>query len=122
MGYGDAIENIKKLLRENEIPHFICDGCASIVIADSKELLNRSGRGFGLNKNDPRFRSISQDILGDLRNKHRILHSMPEDDDAMKRQIELAEYGKALETILKLAGKYNATGLTSHKPSDKIKM
>lgn len=110
MGYGDAIEEIKRLLRENEIPHFVCDDCASIVIADSKEFLNKNGMAFELDKNNPRFRVISQDILNDLKEKHKQLHSMPGDDYARKRQMELAEYGEALETILKLAGKYNVGG------------
>lgn len=118
MKYGDAIEEIKRLLLLNSIPHFICDDCASIVIADSRELTNRYGRGLELDKNDPRFRDISQDILRSLRDKHKLLHSMPDDEYARKRQMELAKCGEALETILKLAGKYNAVGLTSHKPSD----
>lgn len=107
MIYGDAIEEIKKILRENAIPHFVCDDCASIVIADSKSFLGREGKGFELDKNDPRFRRISQDILDSLKDKHKQLHAMPGDEYARKRQIELAEYGEALETILKLAGKYN---------------
>lgn len=118
MEYGDVIEEIKRLLGENEIPHFVCDECASIVIANSKELLNRNGTALGLDKNDPRFRCLSQDILNNLKDKHKQLHSMPDDEYARKRQTELVEYGKALETILKLAGKYNAMVLTSHKPSD----
>lgn len=107
MRYGDTIEEIKKLLRKNEIPHFVCDDCASIVIADSKSLLNREGKGLELDRNDPRFRSISQDILENLKDKHKQLHAMPDDEYTRKRKIELAEYGEALETILKLAGKYN---------------
>ena len=120
MRYGDTIEEIKRLLTENAIPHFICDDCSSIVIADSKKLLNREGKGLGLDRNDPRLRSISQDILNSLKDKHKQLHSMPGDEYSRKRQIELAEYGEALETILKLAGKYNAVVLTSHKPSAKM--
>lgn len=105
MRYSDVIEEIKRLLSENAIPHFVCDDCASIVIADSKELLNRNGDlALGLDKNDPRFESISQDIINSLKDKHRQLHSMPDDDYARKRQMELAKYGEALETILKLAG------------------
>lgn len=115
MRYGEVIEEIKRLLIENAIPHFVCDDCASIVIADSKELLSRDGKGFGLDKNDPRFMGISQDIINDLKNKHRELHSIPGDENARKRQMELVKYGEALETILELAGKYNAGGLTSHK-------
>ena len=110
MKYGDAIEKIKKLLNENAIPHFVCDDCASIVIADSKELLSRGGRAFELDKNDPRFRRISQDIINELKDKHKQLHFMPDDDCARRRQMELAKYGEALETILKLAGKYNVGG------------
>ena len=121
MKYGDTIEEIKRLLRNNEIPHFVCDDCSSIVIADSKSLLNREGKGLGLDRNDPRLKIISQDILNSLKDKHKQLHAMPGDEYARKRQIELAEYGEALETILKLAGKYNAVGLTSHKPRDRIK-
>lgn len=107
MKYGDTIEEIKRLLKENEIPHFVCDDCASIVIADSKTFLNRDGKGFGLDRNDPRLKPISQEILDSLKDKHKQLHSMPGDEYTRKRQIELAEYGEALETILKLAGKYN---------------
>ena len=118
MKYGDVIEEIKRLLNENAIPHFVCDDCASIVIADSKELLNRNGNALGLDKNDPQFRSISQDILNGLEDKHRQLHSMPDDDYARKRQMELAKYGEALETILKLAAKYNVGGLTNHNIGD----
>lgn len=110
MGYGDAIREIKRLLTDNAIPHFICDDCASIVIADAKELLNRDGKALGLDKNDPRFRSIARDVLGSLEDKHRQLHSMPDDEYARKRQMELAKYGEALETILKLVGKYNVGG------------
>ena len=122
MKYGDAIEEIKRLLSENAIPHFICDDCASIVIADSKELLNRGGNALQLDRNDPRFRSISRDIIDSLKDKHKQLHSMPDDEYARKRQMELAKYGEALETILELAGKYSAMGLTSHKPSATIEM
>ena len=105
MRYGDAIEEIKRLLSENAIPHFICDDCASIVIANSKELLNRGGDALQLDRNDPRFRSISRDIIDSLKDKHKQLHSMPDDECARKRQMELAKYGEALETILKLAGR-----------------
>lgn len=107
MRYGDAIEEIKKILRENAIPHFVCDDCASIVIADSKSFLGREGKGFGLDKNSPQFRSISQDILNSLEDKHKQLHAMPGDEYTRKKQTEWVEYGQALETILKLAGKYN---------------
>lgn len=108
MKYGDTIEEIKRLLRENAIPHFVCDDCGSIVIADSKEFLKRCGMGLGLDKNDPRFRDISQEMLEDLKNKHRQLHSMPDDEAARERQMKLVEYGRAIETILKLAGECNA--------------
>lgn len=118
MKYGDVIEEIKRLLSENAIPHFVCDDCASIVIVDSKELLNRNENALGIDKNDPRFGSISQDILNSLKDKHRQLHSMPDDEYARKRQMELAKYGETLETILKLAAKYNAGGLTNHKLGD----
>lgn len=110
MSYGDVIEEIKRLLSENAIPHFVCDDCGSIVIADSKELLNRNGEALGMDKNDPRFRSISQDILNSLKDKHRQLHSMPDDDYARKRQMELAKYGEALETILKLVANHKIGG------------
>lgn len=110
MKYGDVIEEIERLLSENAIPHFVCDDCASIVIASSKELLNRNGSALGLDKNDPRFRSISQDIIDSLKDKHRQLHSMPDDDYARKRQMELAKYGEALETILKLAANHKIGG------------
>ena len=102
MKYGDAIEEIKRILSESEVPHFICNNCGSIVIADSRELLTREGRAYELDKNDPRFMEISQDILNDLKYKHELLHSMPNDDQERKRQMELAKYGEALETILKL--------------------
>lgn len=110
MSYGDVIEEIKRLLSENAIPHFVCDDCASIVIADSKELLNRSGKALGLDKSDPVFRDISQDILDGLKDKHRQLHSMPDDEYARKRQMELAKYGEALETILKLLANHKIGG------------
>lgn len=110
MKYGDTIEEIKRLLSENAIPHFVCDDCASIVIIDSKELLNRGGNALQLDKNDPRFRRISREILDSLEYKHKQLHSMSGGESARKRQMELVEYGQALETILKLAGKYNAGG------------
>lgn len=121
MKYGDAIEEIKRILSESKVPHFICDDCASIVIADSRRLLTSVGKALELDKNDPRFRSISQDIIEQLRSKHKQLHSMPDDEYVRRQQMEWAEYGKALETILKLAGKYNNGGLTSHKPSDTMK-
>lgn len=106
MRYGDTIEEIKRLLRENAIPHFVCDDCSSIVIADSKSYLNRDGKGFDLDKNDPRLKTISQDIVDSLKDKHKQLHAMPGDEHARKRQIELAKYGEAIETILELAGKW----------------
>lgn len=107
MKYGDTIEEIKRLLRKNEIPHFVCDDCASIVIADSKSYLNRDGEGFELDRNDPRLRFISQDILDSLKDRHKQLHAMPDNEYDRKRQMEWVEYGKAIETILKLAGEYN---------------
>lgn len=73
-------------------------------------MLNREGHAFGLDKNDPQFKVIARDVLASLKDKHKQLHSIPDDEYARKRQMELAEYGEALETILKLAGKYNVGG------------
>lgn len=100
--YGDAIQKIKDMLDENRIPHIICEECGSIIIADSKEMLRKCGRGIELDRNDPRFSAISEEIIEQLRSRHSELHSMPGSPEEKSKMAKLIEDGKALNRIVDL--------------------
>jgi hypothetical protein len=100
--YGDAIQKIKEILDESSIPHIICEECGSIIIADSKEMLRKEGRGIEMDKNDPRFSTISQQIIDQLRARHNELHSMPGSPEERNKMAKLIEDGRALNRIVDL--------------------
>ncbi len=94
----NAIIEIKKILDDNpSLPRIVCESCGFIMVPDPEAIV-------GKHLSDRSWGSVSKELMGNMKERHRTLHILPASREEREILFESAEDGKAFRRVLNMIG------------------